>query len=107
MTDGGAYGFSYSASGLPLMSGKHAPNKIRLRKLSARVLNTKSLFMNGFRAPLPNKIYDEDMPGFSGDVSINLLGTTVDAMRPLWKIEGSEPLPATVLSMTMNGWFLI
>ncbi|MDR1337911.1 MAG: hypothetical protein LBJ73_02690 [Rickettsiales bacterium] len=103
MTDGDDCGFSYQAAGLPLLSGKHAPNKIRLRKLTARVLNTKSLFINGFRAPLPNEVYGADSPGYSGDVSINLLGTCADAIKPLWKIEGAEPLPATVLSVTMNG----
>lgn len=107
MKDADSYGFSYHAAGLPLLSGKHAPDKIRVRKLSARVLNTKSLFMNGFRAPLPNEIYTDEEPGFSGDVSINLLGTTLDAIKPLWKIEGSEPLPATVLSITINGRYSI
>jgi hypothetical protein len=101
------YGFASSAAGLPLLSGKHAPNKIRIRKLAARVLNTKSLFMNGFRTPLPNDIQDDNSPGYSGDISINLIGTIDDVIKPLWKIEGSEPLSATVLSITMNGRYSI
>jgi hypothetical protein len=107
MIDGGKFGFSYSAAGLPLLSGKHGPQKIRLRKIGARVLDTKSLFINDLRAFLPNETYADDFPGFSGDVSINLLGTTIDTMRPPWEIKGSEPLPATVLSITMNGRYLI
>ncbi|MDR2413093.1 MAG: hypothetical protein LBD50_02685 [Rickettsiales bacterium] len=107
MTDGAGFGFSYAAEGLPLLADKHAPARIRIRKLSARLLDTKSVFINGFRAPLPNEAYDQDSPGYSGDVSVNLLGAYEDAMQPLWKIEGSEPLPATILSIAANGWYSI
>ena len=107
MIDSNEYGFSFTATGLPMLSSKHAPDKIRIRKISARVLNTKSLFINGLRASLPNEIYTNDMPGFSGDVSINLLGTNYATMQPLWSITGSEPLPTTVLSITTNGWYQI
>ncbi len=107
MIDAGKYGFSYSASGLPFLSGKHPVNKIRTRKLSARLLNTKSLFLNDNRIILPNEIYEENNKGFSGDVSINLLGTCYDTMTPIWKISGSDALPATVLSITVNGWYQI
>ncbi len=107
MIDGGKYGFAYSAAGLPMYSAKHSPRKVRIRKLAARVLDTKSLFINGLRAPLPNEIYASGAPGYSGDVSINMLGTVAHTMRPLWTISGSEPLPATVLSVTVNGWYLI
>lgn len=107
MLDNECYGFSYSARGLPLLTSKHSPKKIRIRKITTRVLNTKSLFINGFRAPLPNEIYADDEPGFTGDVSINQLGTTVDTMQPLWEIGGADKLPTTVLSITLNGWYLI
>jgi hypothetical protein len=108
MTDGAMnYGFSFHAAGLPLLSGKHAPEKIRLRKLSARIMNTKSLFMNGLCVAMPNEIYAADHPGYSGDVSVNLLGDAGDAARPLWKITSDDPLPATILSVTMNGRYSI
>lgn len=107
MVDNESYGFSCTASGLPLLSTKHAPKRIRIRKLSVRVLETKSLFINGFRAPFPNEIYTENMPGYSGDLSINMIGSTFDTIKPLWTIESSEPLSATVLSITTNGWYLI
>lgn len=107
MIDSDEYGFSFTAIGLPMLSSKHAPDKIRIRKISARVLNTKSLFINGLRASLPNEIYTNDMPGFSGDVSINVLGTKHDTMQPVWCITGNEPLPTTVLSITTNGWYQI
>jgi hypothetical protein len=108
MADGARnYGFSFCAAGLPLLSGKHSPDKIRLRKLSARVMNTKSLIMNGFRAAMPNEIYAAGHPGYSGDISVNLLGDDDDAARPLWKITGDDPLPATILSVTMNGRYSI
>ncbi|MBN1281473.1 MAG: hypothetical protein JW985_00700 [Alphaproteobacteria bacterium] len=107
LIDNGIYGFSYAAYGLPLLSAKNSPTKIRIRKISARVLNTKSLFINGFRAPLPNEAYSDDSPGYSGDVSINLLGSSTDIIQPVWKIESSEQLPTTVLSLSVNGWYMV
>lgn len=107
LIDNGIYGFSYAAYGLPLLSAKNSPTKIRIRKISARVLNTKSLFINGFRAPLPNEAYSDDSSGYSGDVSINLLGSSTDIIQPVWKIDSSEQLPTTVLSLSVNGWYTV
>ncbi len=107
MIDAGLYDFSFTASSLPMLSSKHPIKNLRIRSLSARVLNTKSLFLNEVRATLPNEIYDEGSLGYSGDVSVNFLGTNYNTLSPVWTISGSEPLPATVLSMTVNGWFLI
>lgn len=107
LIDGGRFEFSFTASAMPMLASKHAPQKIRLRKVGARVLDTKALFINGSRAVLPNEVYAIDSPGYSGDVSINLLGTTVDTIEPMWHVTSSESLPATILSITMNGWYLI
>ncbi|HNY25438.1 MAG TPA: hypothetical protein PKJ33_02740 [Alphaproteobacteria bacterium] len=107
LIDSTSYAFSFNATGLPLLTSKHAPQKIRLRKLSARVKDTKSLFINDFRVTLPNEVYEEGSTGYSGDVSINLLGSTIYTIQPLWKMESSESLPATILSVTMNGWYQI
>ena len=105
--DAETYGFAFTAAALPMLSGKHAPKKIRIRKISARVLDTKSVFINGERAPIPNAVQIPQSPGYSGDVTINLLGTAYDTLAPMWTIHGSEQLPATVLSVTMYGWYLI
>lgn len=99
--------FEFAAAGLPVLSGKHAPNKIKVRKISARVLNTKSLFINGQRAGFPNAIYADGAPGYDGDVTLNMLGTTLDVMSPIWYVGGTESFPATILSITVNGWYLI
>ena len=106
-SDAGTYGFSYAAAGLPMLANRHGPRKIRIRKIGARVFETKSVFINGRRAPLPNEIYDAQSIGYSGDVAINFLGVTSDAISPPWIIHGSEQLPATILSVTMHGWYLI
>ena len=110
-SDSGAYGFSYTASGMPLSAAGHTPKKVRLTKLSARVMDTKSLFFRvgdtEMRAPLPNHVQAPDAPGYTGDTSVNLLGTDADTMRPLWTITGSEPLPLTVLSITAEGRYSI
>ena len=99
-------GFSYIASAMPMLTSKHQPKKIRTNKIIARVLDTKSVFINQIRGTLPNEIYD-DCDGYTGDVSINFLGTSYDTVQPLWTISGSESLPLTVLSITVYGWYLI
>ncbi len=101
------YNFSFIISGLPLRVSGHSPNRIRLRKISARVLDTKSLFINSHRALLPNEIYQSNTPGFTGDVSINLLGTMHNCVAAPWTIHSPDPQPVTILSVTMYGWYAV
>ena len=70
-------------------------------------MDTKSLFINGSRVSLPNSIYEDDSPGFSGDVFMNVLGTRSDTLSPMWRLHGSDAMPVTVLSVTMHGWYSI
>lgn len=107
MLDAQEFVFPFEAAALPLRAGGHNPKKIRIRKISARVLNTKSMFINGGRVRLPNKVYEDGNPGFSGDVSVNCLGTCCDTVAPLWRVHGTDAQPVTVLSVTMHGWYLI
>ncbi|MDR1361194.1 MAG: hypothetical protein LBJ18_02695 [Rickettsiales bacterium] len=104
LLDSNEFEFSYAAAGVPMLSGNHAPKKIRIKKFALRVLNTSAVFINGLRAPIPNEFVET---GFSGDLSIPSLGTEGDTVKPLWKISGGESLPATVLSITTEGWYLI
>ena len=71
---------------------------IKLRKITARVLETKSIKINNHNISLPNDIYANDSPGFNGDVSVNLLGNFRETITPSWTIYGTEPYPITVLS---------
>ena len=96
-------GFDFCAYGLPLRASGHNVSSFRVRKITARVLNTKSLFINGKRATLPNSVYDADSPGFSGDVSITQLGTVKTSIDCPWKIHGSDALPTQVISVSMYG----
>lgn len=107
LNDAGAYDFDYTISAFPMIVNGHSPKKLRARKISMRVLNTKTLFVNGYRIEIPNYAYASDSPGFSGDLSINLLGTQSDTMQPLWTISSSEQLPMTVLSVTVDGIYSI
>ena len=95
--------FDFCASGLPIHVSGHNVSRVRIRKISARVLNTKSLFINGKRVTLPNEIYDENSSGYSGDVSINQLGTSHTCIDSPWTIHGSDALPATILSVSQYG----
>ncbi len=99
----GTHDFSFCASGLPLRASGHNVSRLRIRKIMARVLNTKSLFINGARITLPNEIYAEDSDGFSGDVSVGILGTSRDCINAPWQIHGNEQLPATILSVSVFG----
>lgn len=105
--DSGQFGFSHNAAAMPLFASGRAPKKIRVHKISARCLNTKSLFINAIRAQLPNDAMGADSPGYCGDVSVGALGTIDDTTRPLWTISGSESLPVSILGISVEGWYLI
>ena len=107
LDDAGQYDFSYKISGFPMIINGHVPKKIRVRKISLRVMNTKTLFVNNHRMEIPNYAYDENHDGYSGDLYMNLFGTQFDTMKPLWTISSNEQLPATILSVTMDGWYLM
>ena len=101
------YNFSYKISAFPILINGHCPKKVRVRKISMRVIDTKTLFLNNHRADIPNSVYTDGNPGYAGDLYMNLLGTQSDTMKPLWTISSSEQLPATILSVTTDGWYLI
>jgi len=109
--DSGGFGFAHAAAGMPMFAAGNSPKKLRLTKLSARVLKTKSLSFkvgdNAYPADIPNRVQTPESDGYSGDVSVSLLGTTVKTMRPLWEITGSDPLPCTILSVTAEGRYSI
>lgn len=107
LSDAGNYGFSYRISGCPIIVNGHSPKKIRIRKISLRLMNTKTVFVNEHRIELPDYIYSDDNPGYTGDVSINLLGSEHNTMQTLWSVSSSEQLPATILSVCADGWYQI
>lgn len=107
MRDAGANDFAFSARALPLRASGHGVNRLRVRKITARVLNTKSLFINDMRATLPNSVYDASSPGFTGDVSVGVLGTQYDCAAAPWCIHGADPMPATILSVTIHGRYTV
>lgn len=107
LEDAEEYNFNYTISAFPIIINGHSPKKLRARKISMRVINTKTLFVNGERVAIPNYVYDDNNPGYSGDLSINLLGTHFDVLQPLWTISSSEQLPATILSVTIDGTYSI
>lgn len=107
MQDADEYSFSFTASGLPVRASGHDISRIRLRKISARVLDTKSIHINNHRISLPNDVYKADASGYSGDVSVNLLGTSSETIKSVWTVHGTEPYPVTILSITLHGWYTV
>lgn len=107
LDDAGQYDFSYKISGFPIIVNGHSPKKLRARKISLRVINTKTVFVNNYRMEIPNFAYDNASAGYNGDLSMNLLGIHYDTMQPLWSVSSNEQLPATILSVTIDGWYLI
>jgi len=107
LNDADVYNFSYCISALPMIINGHIPTKLRLRKITLRLKDTKTVFVNGKRVDMPNAVYEENSPGYSGDLTMNLLGIHFDTMQPLWSVSSNEALPATILSVTTDGWYLI
>ncbi len=107
LQDATTFDFSYCVSALPMIVNNHPPRKIRTHKISLRLKDTKTVFVNGNRVVIPNDNYDISNSGYTGDLSINLLGIHFDVMQPLWSVSSDEQLPATILSVTTDGWYLI
>ncbi len=107
LNDAASYDFSYTAASLPLRASGHNVRTFRIRKISARILNTKTLFINGARVEFPNEIYASDSNGYTGDVSVNLLGTQHNGTVAPWVISSDEQFPATILSVSMSGSYMI
>ena len=107
LIDAEKYNFSFTASGLPLRSSGHNASRIKIRKVASRVINTKSISINGQRITLPNEVYSASSSGYSGDVSINLLGTQKNTIEPIWTVHSNEAMPTTVLSVTVYGWYTV
>jgi hypothetical protein len=107
MIDANEYAYKVCARGLPLMSSGHNTTNTRIKKITVRVHNSKTLFINNYRADFPNEIYSDDNVGFSGDVSVNILGTIHEMVNPTWEISTTDALPLTVLSVTTYGRYQI
>ncbi|MFQ6739045.1 MAG: hypothetical protein ACLRFJ_00010 [Alphaproteobacteria bacterium] len=101
------HAFAYNAASLPMNASGHNIQNMHIHKISARIMNTKSISINAQRITLPNNIYSPESDGFTGDVSINQLGSCCDYMTPMWHIHGTESLPITVLSVTVYGRYKI
>lgn len=107
LNDADSYDFAYTAASLPLHASGHNVRTFRIRKISARILNTKTLFINGTRVEFPNEIYASDSNGYTGDVSVNLLGTHHNGTVAPWVISSDEQFPATILSVSMAGSYMV
>ncbi len=107
MVDAGDNPYVSRASGMPIMTSGHNAKYVRIKKIIARLHNSKTLFINDFRCAFPDEVYDDDAPGFSGDMSVNVLGTLRDMVDVPWNISTSESLPLTVLSITLYGRYQI
>jgi len=107
LIDAQTHNFTYKVSALPMIVNGHNPKKIRARKVSLRVTDTKTVFINNYRVEIPNAVYDINSSGYNGDLSINLLGTQINTMEPLWTLSSNEQLSATILSVTVDGWYSI
>ncbi|MBO5833335.1 MAG: hypothetical protein J6R22_00025 [Alphaproteobacteria bacterium] len=99
--------FPFCAAGLPLRASNHNARRLKLHKIGARVLDTKSISINEYRIALPNETYATESNGYSGDVSVGLLGTYRECIKAPWKIHGDQPQPITVLSVTMYGTYIV
>lgn len=107
LRDAETHDFEFIAAALPMRGGGHNASRMRIRKINVRVLDTKTLFINGVRASLPNEIYNDTSPGYSGDISRNMLGSHRDCMCAPWTISSTDAQPATILSVTTHGQYSV
>lgn len=107
LKDAEQYNFSYVAAGLPLRASGHNIRVARIRKISVRLWDTKTLFVNGTRVMFPDYIYADDADGFSGDISLNLLGCTRNMTDAPWIISSDEQFSTTVLSVSISGNYTV
>lgn len=107
LDDAGKHNFAFRAASLPFRASGHNVTGLRIRKVSLRLMNTKSVFINGARISLPNEIYADNHQGFTGDASVNVLGTIKTCTEPYWIIHGNEPQPITVLSVSVSGRYSV
>lgn len=79
---------------------------VRLIKAIFRLLDTHNLQIDtgrGVKTVLLHRNATEDeLPPFSGDVSVNAFGWSQDNTKPLWRLEQETPLPCTILGVTME-----
>lgn len=107
LVDAGSKPYTSLAYGTPIMTSGHNAKYIRITKIIARMNNSKTLFINNMRAVFPTEIYSDDAPAFSGDISMNVLGTLKDTVDSPWEISTNDELPMTVLSITIYGRYQI
>ncbi len=107
LNDAQEYNFSYKISSFPMIINGHIPKKIRARKVSIRSINTKTLFVNNHRIEIPNEVYDVNNSGYNGDLTFNLIGYQFNTMDPLWTLSSDDQLNSTILSVSVDGWYLI
>jgi hypothetical protein len=99
--------YTVRAIGMPIMSSGHNVRKMQIRKIVARLHNSKTLFINNWRAELPTEIYADGAIGYSGDVSLNTVGTCRPIVDAPWEISTTDAMPMTVLGVTIYGRYQI
>lgn len=105
LSDGDALPFSVLASGVPLRASGHNAARARVRRVTARVMDTRSLFINGVRANIPNAA--QSTSGYTGDVHVSQLGWARDTSVAPWTITSDDQLPITIQSVTIYGNYTI
>ncbi len=107
MIDATNYTYAVRAVGMPFMSSGHNVRKVQIRKIVARLHDSKTLFINNWRAELPNEIYADNADGYSGDVSLNTIGSCRPMIDAPWEISTTDTMPMTVLGVTIYGRYQI
>ncbi|MDR0803714.1 MAG: hypothetical protein LBO08_01315 [Rickettsiales bacterium] len=95
--------FQYSASGLPMLGGGHMPEKVRINKISAVLHESDYLKFTVCESESEHTFTEP----FSGAVSAVFLGTNRAATSSPWEISGTSGMRATILSIKMEGQYLI
>ena len=107
LTDSGTYPYTMCAKGIPIKASGHNARALRITKITVALLESKTLTVNGQPFVFPNDVYDIGAPGYTGNASVNLLGTKKDFADIPWTISSNDLMPLKILSITIYGRYQI
>jgi len=93
-----------------VMSTDGSGRALRLVKAIFRLLDTRALSVdtgNGVKSVPLRRLngaasMDQTPQAYTGDIKLHAFGWSNDGTKPLWRLEQDDPLPCTILGVTME-----
>lgn len=107
LSDSETYTYTMCATGMPIRVSGHNVHALRIKKITVGLLDSKTLNVNGQSFVFPNDVYEIGASGYTGDATVNLLGTKKDFSALPWTISCNDTMPLKILSVTVYGRYQI